>query len=217
MTPSLGEIEAMAKRAARGAGLAWGMAEEAGKATRWLAARDLPGPEALAAMLAAVDGLPNAELAPRCTGRDWQAAGQAICPLSAGAALSDRTAALGWEAPLTLGPMICPVLMLPAVAAAAAEAGEALCLSWTGAALTVAAGGCRTETGTEALTDTAPCQVSVARAEAGALPTSDGPAIRPEVADAVWAELTLLAARTYAPATDASRLAGAGAGLNDND
>jgi hypothetical protein len=35
MMRSLNEIEAMAKRAVRGAGLAWGLAEEAGKALRW--------------------------------------------------------------------------------------------------------------------------------------------------------------------------------------
>ena len=43
MTFSLNEIEAIGKRAARGAGLPWGLAEEAGKAARWLTARGLPG------------------------------------------------------------------------------------------------------------------------------------------------------------------------------
>ena len=36
MTYSLYEIEVTGKRAARGSGFSWGLAEEAGKATRWL-------------------------------------------------------------------------------------------------------------------------------------------------------------------------------------
>lgn len=38
-----------------------------------------------------------------------------------------------------------------------------------------------------------------------------------EVDDRLWAAATTLAARTYVPATEASRLRGAGAGLDDND
>ena len=38
-----------------------------------------------------------------------------------------------------------------------------------------------------------------------------------EVDADVWAAWNMLAARTYVPATEASRLAGAGAGLTDND
>ena len=36
MNVSMNEVESMAKTAARGAGYSWGLAEEAGKATRWL-------------------------------------------------------------------------------------------------------------------------------------------------------------------------------------
>lgn len=37
------------------------------------------------------------------------------------------------------------------------------------------------------------------------------------VPDVVWSELSALAARTYVPETEGSRLSGAGAGLTDND
>lgn len=37
------------------------------------------------------------------------------------------------------------------------------------------------------------------------------------VSDLSWDQLSTLAAKTYVPATEASRLAGAGAGLTDND
>ena len=48
MSWSLGEIEALAIKAARGAGWPWGLAEEAGWAVRWLEARGLPGVQTLA-------------------------------------------------------------------------------------------------------------------------------------------------------------------------
>jgi len=38
-----------------------------------------------------------------------------------------------------------------------------------------------------------------------------------DVADGDWSEIGALAARTYVPASEQSRLAGAGAGLTDND
>ena len=36
MHASLNEIESLCKKAARGAGMSWGLAEEAGKAAKWL-------------------------------------------------------------------------------------------------------------------------------------------------------------------------------------
>ena len=52
-------------------------------------------------------------------------------------------------------------------------------------------------------------------------PASDAPAMpragSVTVSDQLWVFLSDLAAKTYVPATEASRLAGAGAGLTDND
>ena len=47
MNYSLNAVESTAKRAARGAGYPWGLAEEAGKATRWLSHQGLEGCGAL--------------------------------------------------------------------------------------------------------------------------------------------------------------------------
>jgi len=44
---TLAEIEFYLRKAARAMQLDWGICEEAGKAARWLAAFDLPGPELL--------------------------------------------------------------------------------------------------------------------------------------------------------------------------
>ena len=51
---SLGEIDSLARKATRGAGYSWGVAEEAGKAVRWLSAYGYPGAEILANYLTIV-------------------------------------------------------------------------------------------------------------------------------------------------------------------
>jgi len=47
MSWSLGEIGALATKAARGSGMDWGLADEAGYAVKWLQRRQLPGVAAL--------------------------------------------------------------------------------------------------------------------------------------------------------------------------
>ena len=51
MSYSLGEIEVLCRKAAKGAGFTWGEAEEAGQAMRILAASQLPAVEAFSAYL----------------------------------------------------------------------------------------------------------------------------------------------------------------------
>lgn len=69
MSWSLGEIEALATKAARGAGYSWAEANEAGWAVRWLCRSGLSGTDALAALIStSEDGL---------------------CPIDAGLTISD--------------------------------------------------------------------------------------------------------------------------------
>lgn len=85
---TLAEIDAVARKAARGSGHAWGTAEEAGRAVRWLEARGLPGCAALANLLSMQTTAP-----PVFDGAVWRSeTGDALCPLLLGAALSDRRA-----------------------------------------------------------------------------------------------------------------------------
>ena len=93
MSWSLNEVEALSRKAARGAGLSWGLAEEAGRATRWLVVHGLPGPEVLLAALTRLDGLPHEARAPL---DGWQAR-DTLCPVTTGAALADTAAAAGGD------------------------------------------------------------------------------------------------------------------------
>ena len=216
MTFSLNEIEAMGKRAARGAGLPWGLAEEAGKAARWLTARGLPGPEQLAEILTRNDGKDYDELAPVSVEGVWQAPSGRLCPLAAGAALCDRAAEIAAGQEIAFGPTAQPLLLAPYAAGAAKITGDAVELSWPGAVLVFTSEGVSIEGERAAVTARSAESVSCRRSE-NAEVASPGSATGRMVDAETWSRLNAFAQRTFAPATEASRLSGAGAGLVDSD
>ena len=190
MTWSLGEVQVLTVKAARGAGYSWGLAEEAGYALRWLAARGMPGPAALAGLLGGACAAEGP--CPRC-------------PLAQGAAMAD----LG-ELPSERFALRYPLLLVPF----AARLAQPVTLRWDGAAVSVSQGEVMVK-GETVLAPAADCTFAPGSGIGGT------PAQRvSRVPDSARAELdilTRLAARIYAPATEASRLAGAGAGTTDND
>jgi len=216
MTYSLNEIEAMAKRAARGAGYHWGHAEEAGKAARWLAEHDLPGPEILAKVLTARRDRTNDDAAPRPLSGPWRADGGDLCPLLAGSALSDLANELAGGRVFELEAVACPVLLAPYAALVSRATGCIVSLSWDDTELRVSSEGLSVDGGWEGLATPRTGHVTCSK--------SSSQEFRPATAQtgravdaATWTALGDLAQRTFAPATEASRLAGAGAGLTDND
>ena len=129
---SLNEIESTAKKAARGAGMSWGLAEEAGRATRWLCAAGWPGAESLAALLAAEDGAEWEAIRPRIEGTLWRAQGGTLCPIATGAALCDRARDWAEGASARLEGVAHPLLLVPFFAMAADLCGTRLALRWPG-------------------------------------------------------------------------------------
>lgn len=209
MTWSLGEVEALSRKAARGSGLNWGLAEEAGKATRWLEARGLPGIQALAGYLQEFEGTGWADVKPLdATLPDWVAPAGRMSPLAAGSALCD----LGISEDLRLNNLCWPLLCVPYMAWASDRGSIAwpgVIFMWEDDTLYRS----RTEEGTLL----APC---VEQTLLGETIEPGAPCMlrhRTTVPDAAHVILTGFAARTYAPETDASRLSGAGAGLVDRD
>lgn len=213
---SLNEIEATGKRAARGAGFSWGLAEEVGKAARWLSAYGLPGPEILADLLRSNDGVNYDDLAPISAVGVWEAPAGLLCPLVAGAAISDRAADIAAGHQIRLGTTAHPLLLAPFVSSVAYLAQMQAALSWDGVVIGLNPTEVKFEGKREALTtqtaNSVVCQLS------GVSFAGERPAEKGRDVDAdTWSILNKLAGRTYAPATEASRLTGAGAGLNDND
>ncbi len=218
---SLNEIEAMGKRAARGVGLAWGLAEEAGKAARWLTVRGLPGVSLLADVLAWSDRRDYAELTPADVDGAWQAPAGPLCPLITGAALCDRADEIAGGRVFELGETAQPLLLAPYVAGAAKLTGVTMSIAWDNVVITISKDGESIEGDHQSLTARSTKHIHCRRAsndDASLIPVNElaGPAAS-AVPDATWSRLAALAQRTFAPATEASRLSGAGAGLSDNN
>ncbi|MFY0310433.1 DUF3726 domain-containing protein [Leisingera sp. D0M16] len=209
MSYALNEVEATAKRAARGAGYDWGLAEEAAKATRWLCAQGLDGAAVLAGLLEAGYAAELQSHVPQSLEGDWQAESP-LCPLATGAALSDCAGRLQ-VLTLAIGPVSRPAMILPFAAMAARQLGACVTVEGEGFQAVTDGIGLHCE-GT--LPETA-AQLTIRAA--GSLAKASPSCTRAEPEEAAWAVLNRFAHKTYAPATEESRLLGAGAGLSDND
>ncbi|WP_300031164.1 DUF3726 domain-containing protein [uncultured Roseobacter sp.] len=216
MSHSLNEIAAHAKRAARGAGLSWGMAEEAARATRWLAAHDLAGPALLCDVLARNDGLPHAQVAPVSLIGDWHARGGALCPLAAGATLNDCADRLADGRPVRMLSVSCPLLVVPFVAWAAIHLKAPVRVTYDNVRIDTDGDSIRIDDPHRQINVAKAATVTCQRTDAP-IGTTQRPGLRGSVTPDIWARLDVFAQRTFAPATEASRLLGAGAGLSDND
>ncbi|TBX21188.1 DUF3726 domain-containing protein [Nioella sediminis] len=207
MSLSLNETESLAKTAARGAGLSWGMAEEAAKATRWLCARGIDACDPLVALLFRHDEEGHAQAGPERLDGTWRGAEGWLCPIACGAVLADLGPAA--PMPLTLTRVALPVFLLPFAATLAKDLGQSVTLSWDG--------GHAATDGDAVSLDTPPPLSDVTLTLGGPIPARSPHKTRAETDQMILVSLGIYAARTRAPATEASRLAGAGAGLTDND
>lgn len=212
---SLSEIDALSRKAARGAGHEWGLAEEAGRAARWLAAHHCNGPAMLLALLRAIDGkLPG--YYPAREGAAWTSPSGRLCPVCTGAALADRSAEIGDGATFRLRSVIQPAILLPFAAMASRRLGRPLHLEIGGTGIGVSADGMSGDI--DAVSGPlaqAPVTLRVATGIAGAMVSAAPSAV--VVSMDCWRGLDRFAQRTYVPASAQSRASGAGSGLTDNE
>ena len=214
MNLSLNEVEATARKAARGVGYDWGLCEEAGRAARWLCSFGLDGCGALARQLRLADGTDLRAAAPEIGVDVWRARAGNMCPLFAGAAVSDFAFRLEAEA-MVLESVMTPILLLPFAGAAARRTGAALAIEWQGFA--AVASGPELGLGTGLLSGYATRAERAKISAGGKVARSLRRVTRAGPDPSDWLALERFARRTYAPATAESRLLGAGAGLSDND
>lgn len=209
---SLPEIESLTARAARGAGLGWGLADEAGRASVWLARSGLDWATPL---LTRLEGVPGADFRP--TPGTWTSDGP-TCGLKIGVALSDfATLPEGPATELALGPVMDALLVLPFAARASAAIGAPLRLDIYGAPAAWVSGGTLVaiDGGVPALPI---CNLRIVRVTDQSLPAGQN---RQDdkgfpISAALWNRLDRHALGMTVPATEQS-LAGAGAGTRDND
>lgn len=191
MIVSRNEIETTCQRAALGVGLSHGSAEDAATIAAWLATG---GEDVVEIMLAALSSVEENGIPVPCFNhveRVWRSAQHAIVPsLVAGPCAADLLRADPGAA-IEIHRTDEPKIIEAALALAGLDGTDVPLKHRRSMRLTARRGKPRPP----------PRQLAEGFA----------------VSDAAWRELLKLASRTYVPASERSRLKGAGAGLNDND
>lgn len=214
---SRNEVEALCTKAARGGGMAWGLAEEAGVAAGWLTGIGLDAPAALLARLRGAEGREWTRMCPVVARGAWQPrADTPLCPIAVGSAICDFAGTpdgLRADQPLKIGPVSQPVLVLPFLADTAQRLGCDIRLRWETGEVGIFASGALSgdPAGLEALS------CATLRLSCDAL--SGGPISRPGGVKSrrdTLAALNALAMKTTVPPSEKSR-ADAGSASGDND
>jgi hypothetical protein len=217
MTWSLNELESEARKAIRGAGLPWGLAEEGGKAVRWLAAHGIDPLPALADALERHDRSERIASAWRITETGRWTAAAPLCPITLGATLCDDADRLAMH-DFVAGPVARPLLLAPFVAAAARILGRPLQLEAEGRQISLNQHG--DPAGDLSSLDAADAAAIRCTSTADRVSGSQSKAASTrgiETDPQSWQRIACFVHRTYVPASERSRREGAGAGLIDND
>lgn len=216
---SQNEIRALCLKAARGAGMSWGLAEEAGFAAAWLSAHGLDGPGALRAWLDEAGGR-WADCRPAVRNGRWTPAGRMpICPVALGTALCDFAGSpevAPKRAGLRAGPVARPVLLLPFLATLAALEEGTVALGWGTAGRLRVDGAGRLAGDPDALAPVRRADIVLLRNVETVATARARLANRLRTPGDVLRDLDAYAMRTTVPPSEASR-AGAGAVAGDND
>ena len=198
MNLSLGEFSALVAKAFRGAGCSWGMTEEASFSARRLAEFGFPAGEIIVRLLGSISGAAPGSLMPRA---DWQAPSDALCAVCVGTSIGDQAGC----GDLVLDPTHEPALLAPLLMETLSpKSPTGYVLEWDG-------GGC--EVTATAITAVGELPVG---AVAVRISRRELDAVYPVTATRVGLDAETMAAlegfahNIYAPATEASRNAGAG-------
>ncbi len=218
MKRSLNEIEQTCRKAARGSGLPWGVADDTGRAARWLHAFQLDGVSSLAKLLERLDHRRLPEHAPQALDGIWQGRRSLLSPIMTGLALSDCLGMIQ-ERRIETREIACPILVAGCLGQTILNREQSVTVSWASTRLSI----CRdrlTLTGDKSglYVDTAARLIC----EKTLFDHDRGDSRHPQTGDtrvqaAAWEKLESRAHRTYVEASETSRLSGAGAGLHDND
>ena len=214
-TVTLSEIEATVRKAARAVGLDWGICEEAGKSARWLAAFGLPGPDLMLKHLLYIESRDYKTMIPDCKQSPWRSPSESVCPIIAGAAISDRSAYMVADKEYMLVDVCYPLLMVAALGQAAQFYKTPFSARWLNVTVNCFENGIHIEGSREEQFSEFVASVSCRH---GGYSVSQIPpsVLSYSIDEPVWEEILNLAFRTCVPASEESR-AGAGAGMLDND
>ncbi len=250
---SLNEIAATTRKAVRGAGYPWGIADEAAANQYWMASYRLNGCPRLVQVLQQLNGVDHKDYSPDCQDLHWRSSGKYLCPLITSCALTDRVKMLSENSTLTIANVAEPLLLIKSVFYLASFTAS-VSMRWSdcllvtdgkvikgsgsfrnylipgsGSANKSLNGKCeKTKTRSASdlfeVADVTLCMFDVSDTATNAKPslsdvelTLNERSTRAHVDFTDWQALDKFANRTYAPATEESRLKGAGSNLSDND
>jgi len=214
---SLKEFEALCQRAARGAYMPWGLAEDAARAVCWLERASLPSASQFVGLLQLNDGVALSKLAIRpLDGRTLTKTEAYACPILTGSYLSDAYQTLDLDSGVQIEQVAYPCFLLPFLSEISATSGCNIHVSWGTFEATVNERGVQFSSGRKDVV----CQqfdlIQIVHCNANrefrGIPVS-----RLQVNAGNLATLTDLAARTYLPETELSQATGAGGGSVDDD
>jgi len=201
---SANEVETTLRKAAAGAGVSYGLAEDLGRAAAFLALRELDG------IATALEALQEPEVPPSASRDDgcWTIAAAPVT--SAGPAAFDLLAA--GAARVELRDVRQPLLLLGLAGVAAGDFGTGFHFRFAdGTEASVACG--RLDA------PAAPPRGPVVVTAVPVAPAAAAPQVTRQIAvdPCLWRRVLAAAALSTVPASEASRSRGAGAGLLDND
>lgn len=212
----------MVRNAVRGAGYHWGHAFETAESVRWLESVALPGTQVVAAYLQQVQSAGD-----QTDRTSWQPvpdplpAPEELCPLLSSTTLVDHARLLTGD--VHMRNLAAPLLLVPALRHLGRLRETSVSAIWRhGNRQAIfhvdTAGECRTNADAFMLTLPASEHLQLS------LDTNRSPDLRTlaikrrcSITQQTWELLDTFAAKTRAPATQSSRLLGAGAGVNDSD
>lgn len=212
---TLAEVESQLRKASQAAGLGWGLAEEAGKCARFLAAFALPGPELMLAQLQNLQNENHGDWFPQCQGHTWHGTGPLLCPIASGAALADRADILIRAGTIKLGRTAYPLLLAAMTATAAETLSTSFSFHWDKVTITIFGQALLVEGDTSCLSYRETANITCGHAPES-MPHKQTAYLAYEIDCDSLVNINALAHRTYAPATEESR-SSAGAGITDND
>ena len=208
---SLGEIEAQCKKAAKGVGLSWGVAEEAGLIARHLSELHLPGPDAIYSNLKFVEDNKEETL-----GIDLRVLKQFNKPLNGfllGIALLDNLAEFIQQELNVPNKVIGPLAIVGALLRLQNEK-YFFSVEWENCQIIVNQNGLKVNGPNLNPHSVKGLLISISRSSTK-LVFKKISKDRSEIYN--WASLTHMAHKTYVPESIQSRLLGAGAGDNENE
>lgn len=213
---SRGEVEALCMKAARGAGMEWGLAEEAGFSVGWLWAHGVDGTQVLLDHLLTLQTLSGQNRSLMIMKGSWQGQEEAkLCPIFLGAALSDYLGlpeGLVMSGRLMVGPVSQPLLLLPFLASIAKRLNRSVHLAGQGAYVTTTPSGGMVYFAIEQISEQNMFEISLIDSEFYDIFAVKKMAVK----NTILSRLNDFALKTTVAVSDQSR-ADAGAGIEEND